>query len=716
MAAYEFTFGDYIRVVRRRKVWIVLCTFAGASVGFLYIQSKAPEYESAARVELTRDQFLEGQFVKVPRVSAIEATNLAEIVQSGPVLDMVVEILRRAGALDRLSLSEGEARGLAASVRLDPVGQKSSILAVTARTSRADVSAAIANAVADALVERGNIEVQVRKDRILGYLDTLVETYRGKVLELRRRIHMREAQKRQIRPDREAVARRGEGAEDLNARYWATQDEVTRLEEEAARLERFAAGDPSVPASAIPTLSADRAYAEAEEAFRRADAERARLLSVYTEQHPAVTAAEERTAAALEVRDAARAKAVRDARGLLRAALEEARAAHEEVAARIDEANVSLLQFSEEEAMREGEIDREAAIVSDLYESFRRQRDEIAVGMEFSRGDRIEKIEEAVPAITPVDRNQHLIQSSGLAIGFLVGIAAAFLRESLDTSITTIEDVERYIQKPVLVVVPPIRIDPGKVRAYLAERSPPEGDARTPVERADLLPTAVDPRAPSAEAYRALRTNLTYNFFAKGKKVLLITSATPQEGKTTTSSNLAVALASAGRRTILVGANVRHPNLGKFFPINRRIGFADIASGRLPLARAIQPSGVDNLWLLDSGGYLSRPADILQSDLMGGVLDSLRANFDAVLIDTPPVLPVTDAAILAPRCDGVVLIYYVSVAPREALFRAKVQLEAVGAEVIGIVLNDILSQARLEYGYYYYYHHRYAGAEERVRI
>jgi Mrp family chromosome partitioning ATPase len=101
---------------------------------------------------------------------------------------------------------------------------------------------------------------------------------------------------------------------------------------------------------------------------------------------------------------------------------------------------------------------------------------------------------------------------------------------------------------------------------------------------------------------------------------------------------------------------------------------------------------------------------------MGGILESLRANFDAVLIDTPPVLPVTDAVILAPRCDGVLLVYYVSVAPREALYRAKVQVESVGGEVVGVVLNDILSQARLEYGYYYYYHHRYAGAEERVRI
>jgi non-specific protein-tyrosine kinase len=220
----------------------------------------------------------------------------------------------------------------------------------------------------------------------------------------------------------------------------------------------------------------------------------------------------------------------------------------------------------------------------------------------------------------------------------------------------------------------------------------------------------VDQRSPAAEAYRTLRTVLQNRFFNRGNKTLLITSTTPQEGKTTTTVNLALACADAGLATVLVGGNLRHPVLGKYFAIDRATGLHEVLSGQLDVESALQPTGHTNLSILNSGGFSRRPAELLASKRFDDTLAYLKTKFEIIIVDSPPALPVADAATIAPKVDGVLIVYLVSVAPRDALIRCKETMDEVGANIVGVVFNDIRGATQADYSGYYYYH-KYAGDE-----
>ncbi len=204
------------------------------------------------------------------------------------------------------------------------------------------------------------------------------------------------------------------------------------------------------------------------------------------------------------------------------------------------------------------------------------------------------------------------------------------------------------------------------------------------------LITLTDPRSPAAEAYRTLRTNLTF-FAALDKPVetLIVTTATPDEDKSTVLANIAVTMAQGERRTILVDADLRRPHLHEIFGSANDRGLTNMiveeaALDNPPLAAV----GVDNLWLLSSGPLPPNPADILGSRKMEQVIAALKARADVVLFDAPPVVAVTDAAVLGTKVDGVLLVVCAGRTRREHAQRAKELLERVHVRIVGAVLND----------------------------
>jgi len=273
-----------------------------------------------------------------------------------------------------------------------------------------------------------------------------------------------------------------------------------------------------------------------------------------------------------------------------------------------------------------------------------------------------------------------------------------------------IEDVEEYIQKPVLGVIPLIAIEEEKLARFQKKIVAEKEEFN---ERQAKLVAISDPKAPVTEAYRTLRTNLQFTFLQKQKgKALLFTSATPQEGKTTTVTNLAVTFAQGGKKTLILSCNLRHPTVHKIFGVRKKTGITDILVGNLPWREALQDPGIDNLKILAAGPYPPHPAEILDSPQFVKLLDEVRQAFDIILIDSPPVLPVTDAAIIGSKVDGVVLVYYAGKAAREALLRAKIQLENVNSNILGVILNRIQPEGKLGYSYYYHYQYKYYGPKE----
>lgn len=214
------------------------------------------------------------------------------------------------------------------------------------------------------------------------------------------------------------------------------------------------------------------------------------------------------------------------------------------------------------------------------------------------------------------------------------------------------------------------------------------------------LVTISNPRSPIAEAYRTLRTNLEFSNLDRSLRALLVTSPGPDEGKSTTLANLAVTIAQGGKRVILVDADLRRPSQHQIFNLKNSVGLSDMVRDDALLANPpLQDTGVPNLQVLTSGPLPPNPAEILGSKRMSDILAALLSRADMVLLDAPPVIAVTDAAVLSAKVDGVLLVIRAGKTKRENAKKAQQQLEKINARIIGVVLNNVKPDASVQYYY-----------------
>ncbi|MEM8533909.1 MAG: CpsD/CapB family tyrosine-protein kinase [Chloroflexota bacterium] len=220
----------------------------------------------------------------------------------------------------------------------------------------------------------------------------------------------------------------------------------------------------------------------------------------------------------------------------------------------------------------------------------------------------------------------------------------------------------------------------------------------TETQDALMLVALRDPRSVAAEAYRTLRTNIQFSSLDKPLHTLLVTSTSADEGKSTTLANLAVTMAQAEQRVILVDCDLRRPSLHTFFNLQNEVGLTSMILAQDEMPTPLQSTPIPDLKLLASGPLPPRPADILGSRRMEAVIERLRNEADVVLFDTPPVVAVTDAAVLATRVDGVLLVLQANKTSRERARSAREILDKVKANVVGAVLNN--AEIEQEYDYY----------------
>ena len=270
-----------------------------------------------------------------------------------------------------------------------------------------------------------------------------------------------------------------------------------------------------------------------------------------------------------------------------------------------------------------------------------------------------------VPDI-PASPNTGLNGLLGLIIGTTVGIGVATLRGLLDSRIRSVQDIEQLTDSPVV----------GRIA---------QDDQIT------QRPLIVhhEPRSPRAEAFRSLRTNMQFLGSADGSKAFLVTSATPGEGKTHVVANLALVLAELGATVVLIDADLRKPRVAQVMGIEGAVGLSDVLIGRAELTDVVQPWGTGNLMVLPAGRIPPNPSELLGSAAMQEVLDTLAADADYVLVDAPPVLPVTDAAVLSGLTSGTLLVSASGKTKRHELEDAIESLESVEGNVQGIVLNKV---------------------------
>jgi polysaccharide biosynthesis transport protein len=284
-------------------------------------------------------------------------------------------------------------------------------------------------------------------------------------------------------------------------------------------------------------------------------------------------------------------------------------------------------------------------------------------------------------------------------LSLVAGIGLAFLLDFLDDTVKTVDDVDRYLHLPALALIPASRNEAPRLKGIVPGSSAP------------LAPTALalveDVRSPVAESYRHLRTSLLLSSAGQPPKTILITSSQPSEGKTTTAANTAFILAKTGAEVLIIDCDLRRPRLHVNFELQNTRGLTNWLSGETDLDGLIQTYDKQpNLKLLTSGPVPPNPAELLGSEQMRSLLGILRERFAHILIDSPPAISFTDASILATMVDGVVLVVHGGRSSRAVVRRAKQQLLDVGANIFGIVLNNVKIESHDYYsGYYsnYYY-------------
>ncbi|MGO4694193.1 CpsD/CapB family tyrosine-protein kinase [Paenibacillus sp. FSL K6-3182] len=214
--------------------------------------------------------------------------------------------------------------------------------------------------------------------------------------------------------------------------------------------------------------------------------------------------------------------------------------------------------------------------------------------------------------------------------------------------------------------------------------------------------TLTNPRSPISESYRALRTNIEFSSIDEKLQVLMVSSAGPGEGKSTTITNLAVTFAQSEKKVVLIDADLRKPTAHHTFSISNRYGLSSIISQQCSLEEGIQVTDIPNLDVITSGAIPPNPAEMMGSKRMTATIEQLRQMYDIVLIDTPPLLAVTDAQIVSTKSDGVILVVDQGKVKRDIASKAVKNLESVNARILGVVLNNVKRKANEE-AYYYYY-------------
>ena len=290
----------------------------------------------------------------------------------------------------------------------------------------------------------------------------------------------------------------------------------------------------------------------------------------------------------------------------------------------------------------------------------------------------------AIRVVQPADVPQSpssvglpLTLAIGLFAGLVIGAAIALARNAFDTRLRCPDELASVTGAPTLGV---IAFDPGVPRTPLLVRE--------------------DPQNPRSEAFRQLRTNLQFVDVDSPRTVLMVTSSMPAEGKSTTVANLAVALAAAGSSVLVIEADLRRPKLAALLGVEQTVGLTRVLSGRLRFAQAVQPWGGGMFDVLASGPLPPNPSELLGSLQMRALIDEARAGYDVVLIDSPPLLPVTDAAALAPATDGAVVVCRYRSTSRSQLSSAVAALRAVSVDPLGTVFTMVPSRGPRAYAQY----------------
>jgi len=576
------------------------------------------------------------------------------------------------------------------------------LIRISVRHTLPEVAAALANAIAEAFVARLNREARAEASNERRFIETQLQAVRAELQRLDKQIAEVKQQLNMVDVSEETRALVN-SVRTYTSELLMAETELRVAMKAREQLQQLLAQEQPF----VPMRKENPVLAEMEKRLAELEAQRTQLLNRYLPTHPTIKRLEEQIAAlrqeiarrqserVIEVPDAAPNpryaslyQQILDAERR-RMELEERRRA---LASLLQQTYQQLRKFPEQQR-RLGDLTRQLQVLEQAYMSLLSRLQDAQI-REAAKLGNATIADVAVVPNRPVGPD--LIRLITLAVlgGLGLGLGLTFLMEFMRTTVTSSEEIKHLLGVPVLSVVPEARID----------------------TEPDSIMRLMTSRRGAAEAIRTLRSNLRFLILRQsgdGKmQTFLVTSAVKGEGKSFISATLAIAFAQTGKRVVLIDADLRKPDLHRFFGLDGDVGLANVLRDAAPLESALLPTQLETLKLLPAGVLLkdsdaATPAELFSSEAMQHLLQRLKERFDIVLIDTPPMMAVTDPSILAPMTDGVLLVVELGHVSRSAVQKVKEQLELAQAKLLGVVINKASRKRGYDYYRDYYYYHGY---------
>jgi polysaccharide biosynthesis transport protein len=710
----EIHLAEYWSVITRRRrvvgIFLGMALVVGLAASFL----SRPKYQASALLEIEPVQASVLGSSESPSYGTDAAflPTQIQLIRSREVTDLAARKLdvedshvlrpRRSGFFGSREKSrdsgKSSASALAGRIRsgmeVTPV-RNTSLVRVTFVGDSGVEAADVANAIVDAYVE-WNMETKVRTDALTAQvLSSEIADLKGQVKEAEQRLLAYGEQKGIALPDSKSTNAM-ENLQALNSDYASAIADRVAKEARYRELENATAQTAAESASGglVAQLKADQA---------RLEREYAEKLNLFKPQWPAM----QQLKTQIDEGNARLQAVIQDAASKVR----EAARSDYLTALRREQSLKGMLQSQKGEAFKSSgnaieynslrtEVDSKRAVLDTLL----RRQAEMSVLTRFqAQGTSNARIvEKALAPGGPFRPSYKLNLLLALLVGGGTGLGAAFFVEYMDRSLRTPEQAEEYLGVPGLGVIP--SVSAARSRPYgagLAGREKGESSSTPAIE---LFPHE-HVRSGVAEAYRALRTSLLLSR-PGGARCILVTSAVPLEGKTSTAANLAIVFGQLGRRVLLIDADLHKSRLHEIFHITNRLGLVSLLAENARSEDVIEVTRVPGVFLVPAGPTSPNPSALLSSDQMTAFLELATKSFDLVIIDTPPVTPVADALILASQTDGVVVCVKGGKTPRELVARACESLLQAKATILGVLINDLPDNSSrysrsLYYGDYY---------------
>jgi tyrosine-protein kinase Etk/Wzc len=717
MAQYDVDLREYWQIIRKRKAPILfLIVLVGiCSYGFARFKEPVPLYEAVAAVKIDRSANIGSILTGAYWAQAENMETHAYIIQSFPVLAKTAQIL---GKIPK-DISEDDIRSN--KQHLSAIQQLKAIVEAEHQegTNIIDIKVTLKDPVEAAAIANGF----ARGYRDYNTHERNKQTYETKTF-IEQQLSLTSAKLKEAEQNLQAF-KEGYALISMDTQTQNTLDKLYAVEKEYDDLKSEAEevagqlgalqdrrkGSITRFKEVFFSTGKDSPLYTYKQKLSELFIKRQTLLIDFTAKHPQVREVDNQIRAIIY-------EAEKELKTLLES-LEAKVQNHADKLSQLHEENKRLPEKALQLVRLQREVDLQASLYSQLKEKYQE-----TLITESSKIEQVSIVKPAVPPDKPANiPSKLLIVTTGLVMGLIIGVVFAFLAEVFDTSMGRIEDVEEVLQVPVLGVIPLLVGEESDKKNHKKHREPERTRTR------DLV-THFKHGSMGSEAFRALRTNLQFLRVEKKGKTFLITSAFVQEGKTVNAINLALVMAQAGHKVLLVDADLRKPLINKYYGLPIGPGLtdyvlgnyhwhevantiSDIMLGDFGIDDILKTPGMDTLHIITAGTKPPNPSEILTSDRFKAFLKEVGNTYDFIFIDAPPVMPVADASDIATLADGVILVYMTGKIGRGVLKRVKSNLDNVDANLTGVILNKVKSDAGPEY--YQYHSYYYYGNEPEVK-